>query len=49
MDLKHLVCAVTVSVSTASVAAVPWEVVPTDYTRIVDGQEVGLAMARPTS
>ena len=44
MDLKHLVCAVTVSVSTASVAAVPWEVVPTDYTRIVDGQEVGLAM-----
>ena len=44
MDLKHLVCAVTVTVSTASMAAVPWEVVPTDYTRIVDGQEVGLAM-----
>ena len=44
MGFNHLVCAVSVSLSTASLAEMPWEVTPTDYTRIVDGQEVPLSM-----
>ncbi len=44
MGFNHLVCAVSVSLSTASLAAMPWDVTPTEYIRIVDGQEVSLSM-----
>ncbi|MDG2095217.1 MAG: S8 family serine peptidase [Phycisphaerales bacterium] len=44
MIFNHLACAATIGLMSASLSAMPWEVVPTDYTRMVDGQEVPLSM-----
>jgi subtilisin family serine protease len=44
MVFNQFVCAVSVGLSTASLAAMPWESTPTEHSRIVDGQEVFLSM-----